>query len=95
MNRRKWLWGAVLALPAALLGGLVYANARQAQNYTCPLTGEQLPCPNCCPLNSAKAAAAMEAKVEQPKVATDSDYICPITGEKLGCPNCCPLNKQH
>lgn len=22
-----------------------------AQGYTCPLTGENLPCENCCPLN--------------------------------------------
>jgi hypothetical protein len=26
--------------------------AKQKSCYTCPLTGEQLPCPNCCPLNA-------------------------------------------
>ncbi len=24
--------------------------AQQTESITCPLTGEQLPCPNCCPL---------------------------------------------
>ena len=78
MNRRKWLWAVVLALPLAVAGGWVYANA-QAQAYICPLTGEQLPCEKCCPLNQKQAQ-------EQP-------YTCPITGEELPCPNCCPLNQ--
>jgi len=30
-------------------------DGSQVQTYTCPLTGEQLPCPKCCPLNGAKA----------------------------------------
>lgn len=25
-----------------------------SEGYTCPLTGEQLPCPKCCPLNQNK-----------------------------------------
>ena len=25
-----------------------------AVGYICPLTGEELPCPNCCPLNQQK-----------------------------------------
>jgi len=30
-------------------------SIRPAQSgYTCPLTGEQLPCPKCCPLNGKK-----------------------------------------
>lgn len=24
--------------------------AQQTEGYTCPITGEVLPCPNCCPL---------------------------------------------
>ena len=24
--------------------------AQQTEGYTCPMTGEELPCPNCCPL---------------------------------------------
>jgi hypothetical protein len=51
VNRRKWLWAAVLALPAAVAGGLVYGKGQARTTYTCPLTGEELPCPNCCPLN--------------------------------------------
>jgi uncharacterized membrane protein len=82
MNRRKWLWTALLALPLAVAGGLVYANA-QARTYTCPLTGEQLPCEKCCPLNQAKAEPTKEAS-----------YTCPLTGEQLPCEKCCPLNQQ-
>ena len=81
MKRRKWLWAVVLVLPLVVGGGLVYANT-QSQTYTCPITGEQLPCPECCPLNDAKSQAP-----KQP-------YICPVTGEELACPRCCPLNKR-
>lgn len=59
----KLVAAAVVALPLAV-GGIVYAStqaksAEQAQQieaaiYTCPLTGEELPCPNCCPLNDEK-----------------------------------------
>ena len=93
MNRRKWLWAALVAVPAVVAGGLAYANAQKARAYTCPITGEELPCPKCCPLNGEKGQAASEAKVEEPNATAEGDYICPITGEKLGCPNCCPLNK--
>jgi hypothetical protein len=53
---RKWLWAALLALPLAVAGGLVYANSQQtsAGGYICPITGEELPCPKCCPLNEGK-----------------------------------------
>jgi hypothetical protein len=61
---RKWIWATLAALPLAVVGGLAYAKSQgQAENghpsasggsYTCPLTGEELPCPNCCPLNQAK-----------------------------------------
>ena len=55
--RRKLLWATVLSLPLAI-AGLVYAgvqvNADIQSNdsgFVCPLTGEELPCPKCCPLN--------------------------------------------
>jgi hypothetical protein len=64
MNRRKWLWTALLTLPLAAVGvvygkSLTQRQAEQpqtgeAQGYTCPITGEELPCPNCCPLNQKK-----------------------------------------
>jgi hypothetical protein len=60
MRRRKWILTALLALPLAA-AGLVYGQsligAGQSENsagYVCPLTGEELPCPNCCPLNAEK-----------------------------------------
>lgn len=51
-----------LAVAAALLvlGGGVYGLAAMSgsskpgssgSRVVCPLTGEELPCPNCCPLN--------------------------------------------
>ena len=92
MNRRKWLWAAVLAVPAVVAGGLAYANAQKSRAYTCPITGGELPCPKCCPLNGKTGQAATEGTSDEPTAAPDG-YICPITGEKLGCPNCCPLNK--
>ncbi len=53
MFRRRLILTGLRALPLAL-GGLVYAKATNAQpaqsGYTCPVTGEELPCPNCCPL---------------------------------------------
>ena len=88
MNRRKWLWAALLAVPAVVAGGLAYANSQKAKSYTCPITGEELPCPRCCPLNGEQG----QAKAEELKAAA-GDYICPLTGERLGCPNCCPLNR--
>lgn len=64
MNQK--LIGATLAVvPLAALGGFVAANSRvpptetpapaAAQGYTCPVTGEELPCPKCCVLNQSKA----------------------------------------
>ncbi|MCL6507785.1 MAG: hypothetical protein K6T59_12230 [Bryobacteraceae bacterium] len=50
--------------------GLVYANS-QARSYTCPLTGEQLPSPKCCPLNEGK------------QQAQEQTFTCPVTGEEL------------
>ena len=66
MNRRKWLWSSLLALPRVVVG-MVSANS-QVRSFTCPLTGEELHCPKCCPLSKSK-----QQSQEQP-------YICPITG---------------
>ncbi len=58
---RRTIWATLAALPLAVVGGLVYANSQKqadkpqaAAAYVCPLTGEQLPCPLCCPLNQEK-----------------------------------------
>ena len=54
--RRKRLWTALLALPLAATGfayGQTLVSADKPQTsvgYICPLTGEELPCPDCCPL---------------------------------------------
>ena len=58
MRRNKWLLGAlVLGLPLAL-AALAYGRTivqgqdpQAAAAFVCPLTGEELPCPNCCPMN--------------------------------------------
>jgi hypothetical protein len=58
---RKGIWVTLVALPLAVVGGLLYANTQKqtdkpeeaAGSYVCPLTGEELPCPNCCPLNGS------------------------------------------
>jgi hypothetical protein len=54
---RKIIWTGLLILPL-LATGLIYAKSlagkpqdQKAESYTCPVTGEELPCPNCCPLN--------------------------------------------
>ena len=48
---------SILAVMVSLLvlGGLLYAGvqvraSRQSEAFVCPLTGETLPCPKCCPL---------------------------------------------
>ncbi|MGD9854196.1 MAG: hypothetical protein AB7U20_04515 [Planctomycetaceae bacterium] len=53
----KWFWTAMVALPLAI-GGLVYAGVHAGAGsssdeggFICPLTGEELPCPRCCPLD--------------------------------------------
>jgi hypothetical protein len=58
---RKWIWTALLVAPFAGLGSLIYAAVAGKEptkggreGYICPLTGEELPCPKCCPLNDAK-----------------------------------------
>jgi hypothetical protein len=54
MNRRTWLWASLVAVPLAIAGGFVYATAQKPEAYICPLTGEELPCPKCCPLNQCE-----------------------------------------
>jgi len=63
--RRRLFLTAVVTLPLAV-AGLVYGQTLtqgqaekpqqegEAQSYTCPVTGEELPCPNCCPYNQQK-----------------------------------------
>ena len=56
--RKKLLWVTMLVLPLAI-GGFVYAGVQAAGDnaqsneagFVCPVTGETLPCPKCCPLN--------------------------------------------
>jgi uncharacterized membrane protein len=49
---KKWVLSALVAVALAVAGGLVYAQTTAtAKSFTCPLTGEELPCPDCCPLN--------------------------------------------
>lgn len=79
MNRRTWSWAALLGLPVAVVGGLAYANNSPARTFTCPITGEELPCSKCCPLNDG---------------AAKQSFTCPVTGEQLPCEKCCPLNKS-
>jgi hypothetical protein len=60
------MWAA-LAAPFAVAGGLAYASFQDQQEdkadkapqttaapYVCPITGEELPCTKCCPLNQQK-----------------------------------------
>mgnify|MGYP006969344035 CR=1 FL=1 len=50
---RKLILTTLLALPLGI-AGLVYAGVQanaesNAAGYVCPVTGEELPCPKCCP----------------------------------------------
>ena len=60
MNKKTLLLTALLALPLAV-SGVVYGQRLVGDGqppanagYTCPLTGEELACPSCCPLTEAK-----------------------------------------
>lgn len=95
--KKKLLLGALLALPLAVAGlayGQSHIEAAQPEpsGYTCPLTGEELPRPDCCPLDGkTDDARTAAAKPEGTTASPDAeDYICPLTGEELPCPNCCP-----
>lgn len=46
---KSWLCPLLFALPL-LIAGADYASS-QTRSYICPLTGKELPCPQCCPLN--------------------------------------------
>ena len=60
---KKLMWGMMAVLPLGLSGLLAASVANNATStddnlragaetaYVCPLTGEELPCPKCCPLN--------------------------------------------
>lgn len=55
-NKKRLLTGllALVLLGAGLGYGQLRAGASQPQDeagYVCPLTGEELPCPKCCPAN--------------------------------------------
>jgi hypothetical protein len=56
MTQKKWLLSALVALPLAV-AGIVYANSQAQTGFTCPLTGEQLPCEKCCPLSQEQSYA--------------------------------------
>jgi hypothetical protein len=50
---RKLLWALLALVPLLGTAGLMYAKSTTATKagYICPITGEELPCPCCCPLN--------------------------------------------
>lgn len=58
----KYRWTALLALPlvvASVVYGQTLAQRQteqpaQASGYTCPLNGQEVPCPKCCPLDQQK-----------------------------------------
>jgi hypothetical protein len=85
MTRRKWLWTALLATPLAV-AGVVYGSQAVRSSYVCPITGEELPCPKCCPLHQSKQQTNQQAQ--------EQSYTCPVTGEELPCRLCCPLNES-
>jgi hypothetical protein len=49
----KIIVGAALVALSLATGGVVAIARWQTQEpgFTCPITGEELPCPKCCPLN--------------------------------------------
>jgi hypothetical protein len=55
VNKKKWILAALLELSLAAVG-LAYGRAlvraedqQKSEGYVCPMTGEELPCPNCSP----------------------------------------------
>jgi hypothetical protein len=55
--------GCCEAGPLATKGGPAAETNEQgkAQSYICPLTGEELPCARCCPLNQQTAEASAKS----------------------------------
>jgi hypothetical protein len=45
---RKLIYALIVAIPLAVVAGV--GIAKTGQGPICPLTGEELPCPNCCPI---------------------------------------------
>jgi hypothetical protein len=58
MTGKKWLLAALLALPLAVGGGLVYAHSQGG--LICPFTGEPISCGWCCPLNESTSQSQNE-----------------------------------
>lgn len=63
---KKLLVGIPAVALALTVGGFVVANsqmrndasveaARDEAAFVCPMTGEELPCPQCCPLNESQS----------------------------------------
>lgn len=56
MIGRRWVLLALVVVPIVAAGvaygrdALKRPKGHGAGGYTCPLTGEVLPCPKCCPL---------------------------------------------
>jgi len=49
---RKLVLGLLLAVPLAVAAILTFTPVLAGSGgYLCPITGEELPCPDCCPLN--------------------------------------------
>lgn len=48
--RKLILAGTALAF--IVLGGAAMALQPRSEGYICPVTGDELPCPSCCELNS-------------------------------------------
>ena len=63
MNK-KMIGASLAVVPLVAISGFVIANSQlqptqtqsqvAEQGFTCPVTGEELPCPKCCVLNQNK-----------------------------------------
>jgi hypothetical protein len=47
LKKPKWILAVALFVVA--FAGIAYASSRATKGYICPVTGEELPCPECCP----------------------------------------------
>lgn len=101
MFQHTWIWFALLAVPLGAAGGLVSAQksadlrpSPSALGFFCPLTGEELPCERCCPLNqNMRSVTSAEALRNGTQRVNADGSVCPINGEELPCPLCCPLQQ--